>query len=71
MSLRAVEPAGLVLQTDPEELPPPGRQVEGCNIAGHAVRRSWSRALVRHRADAWEVLLGVPAEDIPVRDCPE
>jgi hypothetical protein len=37
-------------------------------------RRRWSKALVRHGADpraALAEVLGVSAEDIRVRDCPE
>jgi hypothetical protein len=63
--------AGRFLQADPEELPYPRRQIEGCNIAGQT---SWSKALVRHGADARVALAGVlrvSAGDIQVRDRPD
>ena len=64
----------LVLQTDPNELPHPRRQVEGCYIAGHA----GPDELVQGSGAAWGRSeggagggAGVGAKDIRVRDRPE
>jgi len=49
----------LVLQTDPNELPHPRRQVEGSTSRAMPGQTSWSKALVRHGADPGAALAGV------------